>query len=180
MKSMASLFIIFLPLVLHVVVPVLSVNLYEIVCNEAGQDADRCVSTLKADKRVVAAKNYRDLSNSILEMAFDMATSIQSYFDKETIRFPKDNVIRRCSVKYIDVMEDFKSAIYKLGYNTKGAIDDIHAAGSEAMNCERALSTQKPYNPSMHALNSQIYLLTEISVLAINHVALKEGLSNQP
>ncbi|KAL5080769.1 hypothetical protein RYX36_009190 [Vicia faba] len=109
-------------------------------------------------------------------MAFNKATQVQSYFAKVAIRFPEDNAIRRCSVVfYVNVLEDFKSATYKLGYNPKGAIDDIHAAGEEVMKCEKVLSGEKSYNPSMHALNDGIYLLSKIASLTVNHFALKEG-----
>ncbi|CAK8532800.1 unnamed protein product [Lathyrus sativus] len=173
----SSLFIIYLSLMLYVALPALSLNLYEIVCNEAGQDANSCMNILKTDSRIVAAKNYHDLSKFILEMAFSKATSVQSYYVKVGIRFPEDKAIRQCSLAFFaDAMEDFESALYKLGYNPKGAIDDIHDAGNEVKRCEKALADEKSYNPSIHALNNGIYLLSEISFLAVNHFALKGGL----
>lgn len=178
MKSptLSSFFIICVSLIFYVSVPALSLNLYESVCNEAGQDASSCMSTLKGDSRIVAAQNYLDLSTFILEMAFNKATYVQSYYDKVHIRFPEDDAVRRCSIVfYTDVLEDFKSASNKLGYNPRGAIDDINAAGGEVMNCEKALG-EKTKNPAMHDLNNGIYLLSKISSLAVNHIALKRGL----
>lgn len=174
----SSLFIIYLSLILYASLPALSLNLYESVCNEAGQDANTCMNALKTDSRIVAATNYLDLSKFILEMAFNKATSVQSYFEKVAIRFPEDNGIRKCSVVfYTDVLEDFKSASNKLGYNPRGALDDICAAGKEAMNCDKALEAEKSHNPQMHALNSGIHLLSEISILSVNHFALMGEIS---
>jgi len=172
--SPSSLFIICFCLIFYVSVPALCVSLYETVCYEARQDANACLNLLKTDSKITTATNYHDLSKSILNFAFNKGLEAQAYLFKVAKQFPNDQAVGQCANVY------YKKSIAYFGYATidvdkvkdpQLAKNDVQTAGNGPSDCEKAIQNDKGiHDPAIHAKNNEMFLLSEISFLALNHL----------
>jgi len=172
--SPSSLFIIFFCFICYASVPALCGNLYEIVCNEARQDANACLNLLKTNSKITSATNYHDLSKSILNFAFNKGLEAQAYLLKVAKQFPNNQAVGQCANVF------YKKSIAYFGYamidvdkikDPQNAKNDVQTAGNGPADCEKAIQNDKRvHDPAIHAKNNEMFLLSQISFLAINHL----------
>lgn len=166
------LFTLSLFLILHAPMPALCDNLYEIVCNEAKEDASSCLGLLNGDTKITLAKNYLDLCNSILGLAIDKGTDGQNYITKVTNENPTQ-AIRQCATEfYGGAIASLRSSMGELTKNPQSAYNYAKAAGDGFVSCEDALIAEKTNNPTIHSLNKEMVLLSEIALLATKHLVI--------
>ncbi|CAK8532797.1 unnamed protein product [Lathyrus sativus] len=169
--SSSSFFFICLSLILFAVSPALSVPLYETLCKLTRQDANDCLILLKSDARITSATNYHDLSKFILDLAVTTSISVQAYLGKVETDFPNDQAIKQCAQQfYPKTIAAFKSALDELDKDPQGAKNDIQAAGNGPGFCEKALQREKFDNPPIHVRNNQIFVISEVAFLSVNHL----------
>jgi len=170
--SPSSLFIIFFCFICYASVPALCGNLYEIVCNEARQDANACLNLLKTNLKITSATNYHDLSKSIVVFAFNQGLQAQAYLLKVAKQFPSDQAVGRCANEfYIMSIRYFGNAMIDVDKDPQNAKNDVKTAGDGPANCEKAIQNDKRvHDPAIHAKNNEMFLLSQISFLALNHL----------
>ncbi|KAJ1438430.1 Pla a 1-like [Sesbania bispinosa] len=150
--------------------PAFCYNLYEIVCNEAKEDANNCLQVLKADPRITSAKDYRDLSKFILYLAINKAIQGQNYFHNLMYTHPT-KAIRQCAnFWYSGTIASFRSALRELAEDPESANYDARAAGDGPTSCQRAIMAEGLNNPQIRFRNYQTSLLSNIAFVATNHL----------
>ncbi|CAK8532798.1 unnamed protein product [Lathyrus sativus] len=168
--SSSSLFIIFLSLILYAA-PALSESLYETLCASTSQDANVCLMLLKSDSRVTSATNYDDLSKYILELAVKDTMEVQSFMASQFSTRPSDEGIRQCTLSfYPRAIELFKSALSKFAKDPQNAKNDIQGAGYESGLCVKALQEEGRNDASIKERNNQIFVISEVAFLSVNHL----------
>jgi pectinesterase inhibitor-like protein len=168
--SPSSLFIICLCF-FNVVVPTLSLKLYEIVCKEARQDENICLHYMKADYKIVASTNYHDLSKNILNLAIFEVVSAQEFIRALAKHIPTNDALKQCGNDFYNkVIVSFQSASTEFNKDPQSAKNDAKTAGDGAASCEKAIQVKGKYDPVVHARNNEIFVLSEIAFLALNHL----------
>ncbi|CAJ2647629.1 unnamed protein product [Trifolium pratense] len=168
--SPSSLFIICLCL-FNVVVPTLSLKLYEIVCKEARQDESICLHYMLGDYKIVAATTYHELSNHILNLAIFEAVSAQEYIRALAKRIPTNDALKQCGNDfYNDIVVAFLSASSEFNKDPQSAKTNAQAAGDGAASCEKAIQVKGKYDAVVHARNNEMFVLSEVAFLALNHL----------
>jgi pectinesterase inhibitor-like protein len=168
--SPSSLFIICLSL-FNIVVPTLSLKLYEIVCKEALQDESICLHYMQGDYKIVAATTYHELSNHILNLAIFEAVSAQEFIRALARQIPTNDALKQCGNDFYNkIYYAFRSASVEFNKDPQSAKNDAKIAGDGAASCEKAIQVKGKYDPVVHARNNEIFVLSEIAFLALNHL----------
>ncbi|CAL5185402.1 unnamed protein product [Lathyrus oleraceus] len=171
MKSTILSSYFFLSVIFFAVVPVLSEPLYVSLCASTSQDANVCLMLLKSDSRVTSATNYDELSKYILELAVKDSMLAQNYIVNQASIHPSDEAIRQCAQYfYPRAIELFKNALSKFQKDPQGAKNDIQGSGFESGLCVKALQEEGKKDPSIQLRNNQIFVLSEVAFLSVNHL----------
>src|SRR6266487_843368 len=155
--SPSSLFIICLCLLFNVVVPTLSLKLYEIVCKEARQDEKVCLQLLQGEIKIAAATNYKDLSNRILDLAVFKTILAQQYVANLAKQNPTNAAFAQCANDFYNKSKyAFISAFGELDKDPQSAKNDAKAAGDGVASCEKAIQKGR-FDSGVHARNNEIF-----------------------
>ncbi|CAJ2666329.1 uncharacterized protein LOC123904737 [Trifolium pratense] len=170
--SLSTFFVICLCFIFNASVPTLSLKLYEIVCNQAAQDRNDCLNFLKDDSRIIAATNYHDLSRYILNFAISEATSVQAYVRTLAKHNPNDEALRLCGNDFYNkILGAFNRALSELNMDPQSAKNDVQSASDGVASCEKAIQNHKgTYDPAVHVRNNEIFVLSEVAFISINHL----------
>lgn len=173
MKSttlLSVLFVVCLFLIFQAPLPALCSNLYESLCTEAKEDANSCLSLLKADSKITEAKNYLDLSKEILEMAIDKGTQARNYFIKLSNDHPTQ-AIKQCGTEfYYNSIQSFRNSLSDLIKNPQNANSEAKDAAVGPENCQRAIEKEGSKNSTAISLNNETLLISKIAFLSTNHL----------
>ncbi|KAE9617444.1 hypothetical protein Lal_00035036 [Lupinus albus] len=143
-----------------------SASLYEELCKASGPDNTRCLQLLKSDPKIVSAKNYNELSKTILQFGVKKGIAGQNYM-KEVMKTNPSSAIKQCAtVLYDGVVGSFKSSLGELEVDPMTANYDAKVAGDGPTTCDRALAAEKINNPKIAAINSDILLISKLAYLA--------------
>ncbi|KAJ1440358.1 Pectinesterase inhibitor domain [Sesbania bispinosa] len=119
-------------------------KLYQVVCNDAGNDKDRCLKLLEAYPQITTAKDYVKLCTFILKVAIKKGTQGQNYLKKLMKKNPSSNAIKECATNdYDGLVGSFKSSLSELVEDPLTANYDAKVAGDGPVTCERALAGEK-------------------------------------
>ncbi|CAL0323078.1 unnamed protein product [Lupinus luteus] len=148
-------------------VPTSCKTLYESVCEDTlnGNNAP-CLKLLKIDPTILSAKNYVDLTNSILDLAITKATDGQNYISN----FNKQNqppAIQKCATTlYPGSISSFKKAKVELVKDPQTASSDARLAGDGPSNCADAIKAAGINDAIIIYLNTNVLLLSDIASVA--------------
>ncbi|KEH25919.1 transmembrane protein, putative [Medicago truncatula] len=174
LSSSSLMFIICLCLISYAVVPALGLKLYEELCSEARKYSQDCLDLLKGDDKIVAAINYQDLSENILDLAIKESTSYLGYLGGKSKQFPNDQAVKKCANQFlIGTLASFVSSLrHLIEKNLQSSISDAQTATSGANSCDKAIQAEMPeFDPQLiHIRNNEMFVLSVISVLAIHHL----------
>ncbi|TKY46051.1 pectinesterase protein [Spatholobus suberectus] len=164
------LFTLSLILISHAPLPTLGKSLYESLCDEAKEYKASCLEVLKADPRIVGAKDNVELSKLILELGIKKGTDAQNYL-KEVMKTNPSPAIKQCATTFYDgTVGSFKSSLGELNEDGLTANYDAKVAGDGPTTCDTALAAEKINNPSISALNKEILLISIVAFLATNNL----------
>ncbi|CAL0302997.1 unnamed protein product [Lupinus luteus] len=142
-------------------------SLYEELCKASGPDNTRCLELLKSDPKIVSAKDYGELSKTILQFGVKKGIEGQNYMKGMMKSKPSSAAIKQCAtVLYDGVVGSFKSSLGELEVDPMTANYDAKVAGDGPTTCDRALAAEKTNNPKIAAINSNILLISKLAYLA--------------
>ncbi|CAL0314783.1 unnamed protein product [Lupinus luteus] len=142
-------------------------NLYESVCYDtlSGYRA-ACLKLLESDRKISSAKNYVDITNSILDLAITKATDGQKYisnFNKKN----QDPAIQKCATTLYPLsISKFKEAKVELVKNPITASLSARFAGNGPDYCADAVKAANINDPTIVEINKNVLLLSEIASVA--------------
>jgi len=180
MKSSPSsslLFILCLCFIFYAPVPTLCGNLYETLCNEAKEDANRCLNLLKDYSNITSAANYLDLSRSILQVALDKSTQAEWYIIGKVMKEHPSGPIKICGTEcYGDLTSwSLRRALDDLVKDPHNLSYDLRTAGTGPPQCEGYLEAGNITNPVIHSMNIEMSLFCKIGFLATNHLVVEKN-----
>ncbi|XP_027362481.1 uncharacterized protein LOC113870081 [Abrus precatorius] len=146
-------------------------ELYQSVCKDAGENANRCLKFLGGYPKITGAKDYLSLCKSLLEVAIKRATEGQNYFVAAAKKKPSSAALKQCSTFFYDgLVRSFESASGELVESPDTANYDCKVAGDGPVNCNSALMDEKINDPALSNLNDQMSFLSYVAFLATNHL----------
>ncbi|CAL0323080.1 unnamed protein product [Lupinus luteus] len=145
-------------------IPASCINLYESVCDDTLHGyKDPCLRLLQSDRKIATAKNYVDLTNSILDMALAKATYGQVYISN----FNKKNqppAIKECATThYPGCISSFKKAKAELVKNPVAASYAARLAGDGPDYCADAIKAANIDDHKIFNINRMVLLLSDIA-----------------
>lgn len=144
-------------------------SLISIVCSSSSNKAE-CNAILGSSPLAAQAKNYRQLSKVVLEMAYNKAAAGQAFLKKlaATTKIP---ALTRCAnFDYDGVVMSFKSSLGELKEDPQTANYDAKVASDGTAQCDRGMVAEHVVNPQVTALNSQINFYSELAFLVTNNL----------
>ncbi|KAL1319552.1 hypothetical protein HN51_071809 [Arachis hypogaea] len=146
-----------------------SINLYESVCKDAGEDSEKCLVFLKDDPKILAARSYKKLAKVILEMGLKKGVEGQNFLKELAKSNPNSKAIAQCANELYDgVVGSFKSSLGELEQDALTASYDAKVASDGPTTCDRALAAENINNPSIANLNKDVLFLSSLSFFAVS------------
>ncbi|CAL0302995.1 unnamed protein product [Lupinus luteus] len=150
----------------YAILPASGANLFDGLCKKVN-DNGHCLQILKADPKLVTAKNYGELSKYILEFALKKSIEGQNFLKGVMKTNPSSAAIKECATfDYDGVVGSLRSALGELKEDSMTANYDAKVSGDGPTTCDRALAAEKISNPAISALNKDIFLLSNLASLA--------------
>ncbi|XP_020232125.1 uncharacterized protein LOC109812549 [Cajanus cajan] len=142
------------------------------ICMQTLENKDNCMQLLKAaDPSIVHAKDFSELSKAVLTLALNKGTEGQAFL-KELAKVQNSPAITECANFFYDgVVGSFRSALGEFKEDPQTANYDSKVAIDGPDGCNRALASEKIYNPAIDALNKEIMLLSTIAFQATNKLS---------
>ncbi|KAG4919207.1 hypothetical protein JHK82_056647 [Glycine max] len=138
------------------------------ICNQTSQNENECLKILKADPKIVQAKDYFEISKAILKLATKKAKEGQ-HFLKGLAHKTGSAAIALCANQwYPYTVGSFGSALGELKESPDTANYDAKVAGDGPVYCDEAIAKAHIVNPAISALNHKTSLLSFIAFLATN------------
>lgn len=129
------------------------------------------LEVLKADPRIVGAKDYKKLCKFVLELGLRKGIEAQNYL-KEVMKTKPSPAIKECATFLYDgVVGSFKSSIGEIKVDGLTSNYDAQVASDGPITCDLALAKGKITDPSISAMNKEILLLSKLAFLATYHLS---------
>jgi hypothetical protein len=156
----------------HATTPTSSPKLYENVCKNLGNKEfeQPCLKLIEAYPRVTLAKSYLRFCKVFAKwVAIGKATKAQNYIKEMMKKYPSSTAIKECATSNYDyVVSELQCVLIEdpelISMCVRYAADGLDM-------CERNLVNEKIVNiSSIHTINNNIMLLTDILMSAANHL----------
>lgn len=140
------------------------------ICNQTSQNENECLKILKADPKIVQAKDYFEISKAILKLATKKAKEGQ-HFLKGLAHKTGSAAIALCANQwYPYTVGSLGSALAELKESPDTASYDAKVAGDGPVYCEEAIAKAHIVNRDISAINHQTSLLSFVAFLATNYL----------
>jgi hypothetical protein len=146
-------------------------KLYQNICQDAGNDNERCLKLLEANPLIISAKNYLTLNILFLSMAIEKATKGQDYLKTLIKEYPFSQAIKQCSNDdYNALVSSFRISLSELVDDPILANYDAKVAGDGPQACDQALAKEKIVNHYVSTMNNEMKFLSYVAYLATNYL----------
>ncbi|CAI8602314.1 unnamed protein product [Vicia faba] len=153
--------------------PTPSTKLYEVVCNDAEKDHDRCLKLIQDTPEITSAKDYPTLCKAIFRLAVKKSTSAQNEVQKLVGKYPSSKAIKECATfDYAHLVQSFGLLIKEVDEDAKSANYDAFVNTDHIDECETKLSNEHTVDPTINTINNDMRFLCHVSYLATNHLDL--------
>ncbi|CAL5207524.1 unnamed protein product [Lathyrus oleraceus] len=151
-----------------------STNLYEVVCNDAGKDHDRCLKLIQGYPEITSSKDYPTLCKAILSMAVKKSTYAQNEIKTLVGKYPSSTAMKECAtVDYFNLVHSFKMIIQDVDEDAKTANYDAFVAADDIEICQTKLDNEHTVDPTINTINNDMKFLCRVAYLATNHLDLE-------
>ncbi|XP_058768517.1 uncharacterized protein LOC131642257 [Vicia villosa] len=165
------LLLISLIIISHAISPPPNTNLYEVVCNDAEKDHDRCMKLIQDNSEITSAKDYPTLCKAFLRMAGKKSTSAQVEVKNLAGKYPSSNAIKECAtVDYFNLIHSFKMIIKEIDEDAKSANYDALVAADDIDICQTKLNNEHTVDPTINSINNDMRFLCRVAFLATDHL----------
>ncbi|MED6132635.1 hypothetical protein PIB30_020973 [Stylosanthes scabra] len=146
-----------------------SSNLYESVCQDAGEYSQRCLDFFKGEPKVASAKSFKKLAKVVLEMGVKKGTEVQNMLKEMSKENPNSAALKQCANEHYDgVVASFKSSLGELEQDALTASYDAKVASDGPTTCDRALASENINNPTITNANKDVSFLSILSFFAVS------------
>ncbi|AES62322.1 uncharacterized protein [Medicago truncatula] len=116
--------------------------------------------------QITQAKNYKQLSKAVIEMALKKAVEGQAFLKGLAQKNPK---LETCAgFAYDGVVGSFKSCLGEITEDPQTASYDCGVVGDGPTQCDRIMADAHIVNPAITALNKQILFLSSLASRAVD------------
>ncbi|KAL5138552.1 hypothetical protein HKD37_10G028702 [Glycine soja] len=140
------------------------------ICKQLTRQDDKikCPIILRANPKILRAKNYLEFSSAVLELGMHKGIEGQKFL-KGLVKAKSSPAIAECAnFCYDAVVNGFKGAMNELKDDPMTANYDAGVVSDGPATCERALADEHIVDPAISALNNRIMLLSAIASYAID------------